>query len=49
MGVYLLIRFNILLRGSWLVYLLMFLSGLTIFTTRLGANFEFDTKEIITL
>lgn len=48
-GVYLLIRFNILLRTSWLGQLLLLLSGLTIFIAGLGANFEFDLKKIIAL
>lgn len=47
-GVYLLIRFNILL-DSWLGNLLLLLSGLTIFIRGLGANFEFDLKKIIAL
>ncbi|XP_036347091.1 NADH-ubiquinone oxidoreductase chain 5-like [Rhagoletis pomonella] len=41
-GVYLLIRFNILLNNSFLGQLLLLLSGL-------GANFEFDLKKIIAL
>lgn len=48
-GVYLLIRFNVLLRGRWLGDLLLLLSGLTIFIAGLGANFEFDLKKIIAL
>nr|YP_009650359.1 NADH dehydrogenase subunit 5 [Bactrocera biguttula]QCF39406.1 NADH dehydrogenase subunit 5 [Bactrocera biguttula] len=48
-GVYLLIRFNILLSGSWLGDLLLLLSGLTMFMAGLGANFEFDLKKIIAL
>nr|YP_010693094.1 NADH dehydrogenase subunit 5 [Dacus eclipsis]WCB98275.1 NADH dehydrogenase subunit 5 [Dacus eclipsis] len=48
-GVYLLIRFNILLVGSWLGSLLLLLSGLTMFMAGLGANFEFDLKKIIAL
>lgn len=48
-GVYLLIRFNIILRTSWLGQLLLLLSGLTIFIAGLGANFEFDLKKIIAL
>nr|QID04139.1 NADH dehydrogenase subunit 5 [Dacus ciliatus] len=48
-GVYLLIRFNILLSGSWLGNLLFLLSGLTMFMAGLGANFEFDLKKIIAL
>lgn len=48
-GVYLLIRFNILLRSSWIGNLLLLLSGLTIFMAGLGANYEFDLKKIIAL
>lgn len=48
-GVYLLIRFNVLLSTSWLGQLLLLLSGLTIFIAGLGANFEFDLKKIIAL
>ena len=48
-GVYLLIRFNILLCNSFLGQLLLLLSGLTIFIAGLGANFEFDLKKIIAL
>lgn len=48
-GVYLLIRFNILFRISWLSNILLFLSGLTIFISGIGANYEFDLKKIIAL
>nr|QVT11124.1 NADH dehydrogenase subunit 5 [Rhagoletis pomonella]QVT11137.1 NADH dehydrogenase subunit 5 [Rhagoletis pomonella] len=48
-GVYLLIRFNILLSNSFLGQLLLLLSGLTMFMAGLGANFEFDLKKIIAL
>lgn len=48
-GVYLLIRFNILLSDSWMGNLLLLLSGLTIFIAGLGANYEFDLKKIIAL
>lgn len=48
-GVYLLIRFNILLRNTWIGDLLLLLSGLTIFMAGLGANYEFDLKKIIAL
>nr|AAF77415.1 NADH dehydrogenase subunit 5 [Drosophila simulans]AAF77428.1 NADH dehydrogenase subunit 5 [Drosophila simulans]AAF77454.1 NADH dehydrogenase subunit 5 [Drosophila simulans]AFC97654.1 NADH dehydrogenase subunit 5 [Drosophila simulans] len=48
-GVYLLIRFNIILSTSWLGQLLLLLSGLTMFMAGLGANFEFDLKKIIAL
>nr|YP_010693302.1 NADH dehydrogenase subunit 5 [Bactrocera wuzhishana]WCB99146.1 NADH dehydrogenase subunit 5 [Bactrocera wuzhishana] len=48
-GVYLLIRFNMLLSGGWLGDLLLLFSGLTMFMAGLGANFEFDLKKIIAL
>nr|QVL29363.1 NADH dehydrogenase subunit 5 [Ceratitis quinaria] len=48
-GVYLLIRFNILLSGSWMGQFLLLVSGLTMFMAGLGANFEFDLKKIIAL
>nr|QGR23988.1 NADH dehydrogenase subunit 5 [Drosophila buzzatii]QXG19174.1 NADH dehydrogenase subunit 5 [Drosophila buzzatii] len=48
-GVYLLIRFNILLSNSWMGQVLLLLSGLTMFMAGLGANFEFDLKKIIAL
>lgn len=48
-GVYLLIRFNILLVDSFIGQFLLLISGLTIFIAGLGANFEFDLKKIIAL
>nr|UJG45125.1 NADH dehydrogenase subunit 5 [Tachinidae sp.] len=48
-GVYLLIRFNILLSFSWMSNLLLLLSGLTMFMSGMGANYEFDLKKIIAL
>nr|YP_010692938.1 NADH dehydrogenase subunit 5 [Anastrepha ornata]WCB98054.1 NADH dehydrogenase subunit 5 [Anastrepha ornata] len=48
-GIYLLIRFNILLCNSWMGQGLLLLSGLTMFMAGLGANFEFDLKKIIAL
>nr|AMN09010.1 NADH dehydrogenase subunit 5 [Cylindrotoma sp. ZK-2016] len=48
-GVYLLIRFNILLSGTSLGQFLLLISGLTMFMAGLGANFEFDLKKIIAL
>nr|YP_009912329.1 NADH dehydrogenase subunit 5 [Aedes flavopictus]QLD96842.1 NADH dehydrogenase subunit 5 [Aedes flavopictus] len=48
-GVYLLIRFNILLENSKLGQFLLLVSGLTMFMAGLGANFEFDLKKIIAL
>nr|YP_004935238.1 NADH dehydrogenase subunit 5 [Cramptonomyia spenceri]AET13063.1 NADH dehydrogenase subunit 5 [Cramptonomyia spenceri] len=48
-GVYLLIRFNYLLVGNELGQFLLLMSGLTMFMSGLGANFEFDLKKIIAL
>nr|YP_009261960.1 NADH dehydrogenase subunit 5 [Tipula cockerelliana]AMN09075.1 NADH dehydrogenase subunit 5 [Tipula cockerelliana] len=48
-GVYLLIRFNILLENTYLGQGLLLISGLTMFMAGLGANFEFDLKKIIAL
>nr|UPX88571.1 NADH dehydrogenase subunit 5 [Panorpa communis] len=48
-GVYLLIRFNILLVDTYLGQFLLLISGLTMFMAGLGANFEFDLKKIIAL
>nr|YP_010155452.1 NADH dehydrogenase subunit 5 [Haemagogus leucocelaenus]QQX45032.1 NADH dehydrogenase subunit 5 [Haemagogus leucocelaenus] len=48
-GVYLLIRFNILLENSIWGQFLLLISGLTMFMSGLGANFEFDLKKIIAL
>nr|YP_009502938.1 NADH dehydrogenase subunit 5 [Isoperla eximia]AXG21541.1 NADH dehydrogenase subunit 5 [Isoperla eximia] len=48
-GVYLLIRFNVLLAGQWLGSALLLFAGLTMFMAGLGANFEFDLKKIIAL
>nr|YP_009487739.1 NADH dehydrogenase subunit 5 [Anopheles gilesi]AWB98557.1 NADH dehydrogenase subunit 5 [Anopheles gilesi] len=48
-GVYLLIRFNILLTNWWMGQFLLLISGLTMFMAGLGANFEFDLKKIIAL
>nr|UOU85377.1 NADH dehydrogenase subunit 5 [Rhamphomyia physoprocta] len=48
-GVYLLIRFNILLVDSYVGQFLLLFSGLTMFMAGLGANFEFDLKKIIAL
>nr|YP_009756879.1 NADH dehydrogenase subunit 5 [Tephritis femoralis]QIK50383.1 NADH dehydrogenase subunit 5 [Tephritis femoralis] len=48
-GIYLLIRFNILLSYSFMSQLLLVLSGLTMFMAGLGANFEYDLKKIIAL
>lgn len=48
-GVYLLIRFNFLLDNLFINKILLLLSGLTIFISGLGANYEFDLKKIIAL
>nr|WKU84035.1 NADH dehydrogenase subunit 5 [Ocyptamus dimidiatus] len=48
-GIYLLIRFNILLCNTFMSQLLLLLGGLTMFMSGLGANFEFDLKKIIAL
>nr|YP_010392985.1 NADH dehydrogenase subunit 5 [Tipula aestiva]UPX88786.1 NADH dehydrogenase subunit 5 [Tipula aestiva] len=48
-GIYLLIRFNILLENTYLGKGLLLISGLTMFMAGLGANFEFDLKKIIAL
>nr|UOU84922.1 NADH dehydrogenase subunit 5 [Nigrotipula nigra] len=48
-GVYLLIRFNVLLENTYLGQFMLLISGLTMFMAGLGANFEFDLKKIIAL
>nr|QHD47946.1 NADH dehydrogenase subunit 5 [Neoperlops gressitti] len=48
-GVYLLIRFNVLLEGNKMGEILLFFGGLTMFMAGLGANYEFDLKSIIAL
>nr|UJG45378.1 NADH dehydrogenase subunit 5 [Nemoura flexuosa] len=48
-GIYLLIRFNVLLAGTSLGTFLLLFAGLTMFMAGLGANFEFDLKKIIAL
>nr|ASN65957.1 NADH dehydrogenase subunit 5 [Odontocheila batesii] len=47
-GVYLLIRFNMILSGELSMFLLL-VASLTMFMAGLGANFEFDLKKIIAL
>nr|ARH54007.1 NADH dehydrogenase subunit 5 [Stomis pumicatus] len=47
-GVYLLIRFNVILTENLSLFLLL-ISVLTMFMAGLGANFEFDLKKIIAL
>nr|YP_010309829.1 NADH dehydrogenase subunit 5 [Sphragifera sigillata]UMR54950.1 NADH dehydrogenase subunit 5 [Sphragifera sigillata] len=48
-GVYLLIRFNMMLLDTFFLKLLLLLSGLTMFMAGISANFEFDLKKIIAL
>uniref|UniRef100_UPI003002962B NADH dehydrogenase subunit 5 n=1 Tax=Parotis hilaralis TaxID=1027831 RepID=UPI003002962B len=48
-GVYLLIRFNLLLVDMMFMKILMLLSGLTMFMAGISANYEFDLKKIIAL
>nr|YP_009131041.1 NADH dehydrogenase subunit 5 [Risoba prominens]AHW51560.1 NADH dehydrogenase subunit 5 [Risoba prominens]UNP54406.1 NADH dehydrogenase subunit 5 [Risoba prominens] len=48
-GVYLLIRFNMLLLDMFFLKFLLLLSGLTMFMSGIAANYEFDLKKIIAL
>nr|YP_009346048.1 NADH dehydrogenase subunit 5 [Pseudocosmetura anjiensis]AQM39805.1 NADH dehydrogenase subunit 5 [Pseudocosmetura anjiensis] len=48
-GVYLLIRFNVVIVENNLGKFLLLISGLTMFMAGLGANFEYDLKKIIAL
>nr|YP_010947274.1 NADH dehydrogenase subunit 5 [Oberthueria falcigera]WGO62277.1 NADH dehydrogenase subunit 5 [Oberthueria falcigera] len=48
-GVYLLIRFNILLVDMFIFKILLMLSILTMFMSGISANYEFDLKKIIAL
>nr|YP_010627155.1 NADH dehydrogenase subunit 5 [Mecodina praecipua]WBK26846.1 NADH dehydrogenase subunit 5 [Mecodina praecipua] len=48
-GVYLLIRFNLVLVDEFFFKLLLLLSGLTMFMAGISANYEFDLKKIIAL
>nr|ALO70738.1 NADH deshydrogenase subunit 5 [Neobisnius villosulus] len=47
-GVYLMIRFNLLMSSN-LMMILLFVGSMTMFMAGLGANFEFDLKKIIAL
>nr|YP_010710308.1 NADH dehydrogenase subunit 5 [Dyscolus pollens]WCS91889.1 NADH dehydrogenase subunit 5 [Dyscolus pollens] len=47
-GIYLLIRFNVILNEN-LCFFLLLIATLTMFMAGLGANFEFDLKKIIAL
>nr|YP_010023473.1 NADH dehydrogenase subunit 5 [Casmara patrona]QOP62725.1 NADH dehydrogenase subunit 5 [Casmara patrona] len=48
-GVYLLIRFNLLLINMLFIKFLLLLAGLTMFMAGISANYEFDLKKIIAL
>nr|WNV26491.1 NADH dehydrogenase subunit 5 [Salassa thespis] len=48
-GVYLLIRFNLLLVNMFFLKILLLLSILTMFMAGISANYEFDLKKIIAL
>nr|WAR69101.1 NADH dehydrogenase subunit 5 [Papilio helenus] len=48
-GVYLLIRFNMMLIDMFFFKVLLLLSGLTMFMAGISANYEFDLKKIIAL
>nr|YP_004857895.1 NADH dehydrogenase subunit 5 [Cigaritis takanonis]ADN43213.1 NADH dehydrogenase subunit 5 [Cigaritis takanonis] len=48
-GVYLLIRFNLLLINMFFTKILLLLSGLTMLMSGISANYEFDLKKIIAL
>nr|YP_009229551.1 NADH dehydrogenase subunit 5 [Papilio xuthus]ALT55632.1 NADH dehydrogenase subunit 5 [Papilio xuthus]WEF74863.1 NADH dehydrogenase subunit 5 [Papilio xuthus] len=48
-GVYLLIRFNLMLVDMFFLKILLLLSGLTMFMAGISANYEFDLKKIIAL
>nr|AVV61638.1 NADH dehydrogenase subunit 5 [Orybina plangonalis] len=48
-GVYLLIRFNLLLFDTYMLKFLLLMSGLTMLMAGISANYEFDLKKIIAL
>nr|UFZ13041.1 NADH dehydrogenase subunit 5 [Protohermes latus] len=48
-GVYLLIRFNVLMVGNYMGMTLLLIGCLTMFMAGVGANYEFDLKKIIAL
>nr|YP_010035842.1 NADH dehydrogenase subunit 5 [Acropteris iphiata]QQQ89078.1 NADH dehydrogenase subunit 5 [Acropteris iphiata] len=48
-GVYLMIRFNLLLSNMFFFKILLLFSGLTMFMAGISANYEFDLKKIIAL
>nr|YP_010728561.1 NADH dehydrogenase subunit 5 [Helota yehi]WEA76647.1 NADH dehydrogenase subunit 5 [Helota yehi] len=47
-GVYLLIRFNFSFNST-MMFIMLFISSMTMFMSGLGANFEYDLKKIIAL
>nr|WDA95747.1 NADH dehydrogenase subunit 5 [Clanis bilineata] len=48
-GVYLLIRFNVLILNTFFIKILLLLGMLTMFMAGISANYEFDLKKIIAL
>nr|YP_010527045.1 NADH dehydrogenase subunit 5 [Acherontia lachesis]UXR12382.1 NADH dehydrogenase subunit 5 [Acherontia lachesis]WMQ52920.1 NADH dehydrogenase subunit 5 [Acherontia lachesis] len=48
-GVYLLIRFNLLILNTFFIKILLLLGMLTMFMAGISANYEFDLKKIIAL
>ncbi|YP_001650756.1 NADH dehydrogenase subunit 5 (mitochondrion) [Manduca sexta] len=48
-GVYLLIRFNMLILNTFFIKILLLLSMMTMFMAGVSANYEFDLKKIIAL
>nr|YP_007627103.1 NADH dehydrogenase subunit 5 [Sphinx morio]AGG40702.1 NADH dehydrogenase subunit 5 [Sphinx morio] len=48
-GVYLLIRFNLLILNTFFIKILLLLGMLTMFMAGVSANYEFDLKKIIAL
>nr|QVT11065.1 NADH dehydrogenase subunit 5 [Psilogramma menephron] len=48
-GVYLLIRFNLLILNTFFIKVLLLLGVLTMFMAGISANYEFDLKKIIAL
>nr|YP_010466091.1 NADH dehydrogenase subunit 5 [Hemaris radians]UAT98073.1 NADH dehydrogenase subunit 5 [Hemaris radians] len=48
-GVYLLIRFNLLIINTFFIKILLLLGMLTMFMAGISANYEFDLKKIIAL
>nr|QVT10987.1 NADH dehydrogenase subunit 5 [Marumba gaschkewitschii] len=48
-GVYLLIRFNILIMNTFFMKILLLLGMMTMFMAGISANYEFDLKKIIAL